>query len=348
MWSGILRDLLRQHRDELMTRSPGPGIPALRQAIADHLRSFRGMAVQPEQIICGAGTEYLYGLLIQLLGREKCYAVEDPGYGKIRRVYESQGVRCAPVAMDSQGLMPRLLDRCGADVVHITPGHHFPTGTVMPIARRYELLAWASASGERYIIEDDYDSEFRFTGRMVPTLQSIDATGRVIYINTFTKTLASTMRISYMVLPAGLVSRFHELLGFYACTVPNMDQYALAEFLSHGHFEKHLNRMRNLYRVRRDRLLQAIRTTAGVGDGAIRGQDAGLHFLLDLDTGLSDEALCACALRHGLRILPLSACYAPGSAAPSHTLVISYSALSEEQLDEAAVRLGRMLREAGA
>lgn len=144
VWSGLLRDLLRRRRSELMTRSPGAGVTALRQAIAEHLRSFRGMQVDPAQIIVGAGTEYLYGLLIQLLGREKRYAVEDPGYGKIRRIYLSQNAACVPVTMDIAGIRPDLLRASGADVVHITPGHHFPTGIVMPISRRYQLLAWAS------------------------------------------------------------------------------------------------------------------------------------------------------------------------------------------------------------
>ena len=327
-----------------MTRSPGQGVPELRQAIAEHLRSFRGMSVDPERIIVGAGTEYLYGLLIQLLGRETCVAVEEPGYGKIRRVYRSQGVRCVPVAMDAMGIRPDLPEGCGA--VHITPGHHFPTGTVMPITRRYELLAWASAAPDRYIIEDDYDSEFRFTGRVIPTLQSIDGIGRVIYINTFTRTLAPTMRISYMVLPGELAARFRELLGFYACTVPNMEQYTLAAFLSGGHFEQHLNRMRSVYRRRRDRLIGGILEHTSVRLSDIRGQDAGLHFLLTPDIPMEDEAFCTCALRHGLRIRPLSDCYAADAARPSHTFIVSYAALREEQLDEAVRRLAAALREA--
>lgn len=189
------------------------------------------MTVSPEQIIIGAGTEYLYGLLLQLLGFEKHYAVEDPGYSKISQIYKSHGVSCGFASMDSAGVKISDLEEQKIDVVHLSPSHHFPTGTVMPISRRYELLAWASKAPSRYIIEDDYDSEYRLNGQPIPTLQSIDVQEKVIYINTFTKTLASTVRISYLVLPKHLVNEFYARLYFYSCTVSNFEQYTLARWL---------------------------------------------------------------------------------------------------------------------
>lgn len=160
------------------------------------------------------------------------------------------------------------------------------------MSRRYELLGWAARSEERYIIEDDYDSEFRLTGKPMATLQSIDVSGKVIYMNTFTKSLASTIRISYMVLPPRLLERFYDKLGFYSCTVSNFEQYTLASFINGGYFEKHINRMRKFYKSVRDKLLGEIRRDSMAGRIEIKEEDAGLHFLMKLQTGLSDEAFC--------------------------------------------------------
>ncbi len=229
-WSHLMREALVSRREQLLANPPFEGVPELRAAIASHLHAFHGISVSPEQVVIGAGTEYLYGLLIQLLGRERKYAMEDPGYRKIAQVYDSFGVRYAPVSMDANGIRTEELRDKGIDVVHITPSHHFPTGITMPVSRRYELLEWARQSRDRYIIEDDYDSEFRLRGKPIPTLLSMDRKGKVIYMNTFTKTLASTIRIAYMVLPEHLLAAFREHLSFYSCSVSSFEQYTLAAF----------------------------------------------------------------------------------------------------------------------
>ena len=231
IWTKLIKEVMAENSKELLSRSPSNGVYALREAIAGYLYQFRGMDVEPERIIIGAGTEYLYGLIIQLLGYDRCYAVEDPGYQKISRIYEAQNVTCKFVAMDESGINIEALEQSGADILHISPAHHFPTGLVTPISRRYELLSWASRQEERYIIEDEYDSEFRLVGKPVPTLESIDVGENVIYINTFSKSLSSTIRISYMVLPESLMKRYNEKLSFYACTVSNIEQYTLARFI---------------------------------------------------------------------------------------------------------------------
>ena len=202
------------------------------------------MNVDPDQIIVGAGTEYLYGLLVKLLGTDKVYCVEDPGYKKISQIYECNNAKCLPVQMDEQGISVELIKKANAQIAHISPTHHFPTGITMPVNRRYELLAWANESSDRYIIEDDYDSEFRMNGHPIPPILSIDACEKVIYINTFSKSLTSTIRISYMVLPEHLANEFYRRLSFYSCTVSTFEQYTLARFISEGYFEKHINRMR--------------------------------------------------------------------------------------------------------
>ena len=204
-WAKLMREIISEKSAELMANAPCGGVFELRCAIAEHLREFRGIDADPNCIVVGAGTEYLYGLLIQLLGFDKVYALEDPGYRKIAQVYESYGVQYRFTPMDKEGIDPKALEKSGADILHISPSHHFPTGIVTPIARRYTLLDWAAQSENRYIIEDDYDSEFRLTGKPIPALQSIDSADRVIYMNTFSKSLASTIRISYMVLPLSLI-----------------------------------------------------------------------------------------------------------------------------------------------
>ena len=312
---------------------PNQGIPELRRAIADHLAGFRGMQVDPENILIGAGTDFLYNLLIQLLGREKTYAVEDPGYGKIRKIYAAGGVRCISAPTDTSGVRPDCLG--GTDVLHISPSHHFPTGLVTPVQRRQELLSWAEEAG-RYIIEDDYDSEFRFDAHPMPTMQSLDRSGRVIYMNTFSKTLAPSIRISYMVLPPSLMRQYREKLGFYTCTVSSFEQYTLARFLSRGHFEKHINRMRKFYKQRRNRVVAALNGCAFSQRLEIREEDAGLHFLLKVDTALSDRALTELCARAGIQVRTLSSYYrGQVPEVDLHYLVINYSGLREDTLEQA-------------
>lgn len=339
IWSKLLKEVMAENSKELMSRSPSKGVYELRSAVAGYLYQFRGMDVKPEQVIIGAGTEYLYGLIIQLLGYDKCYAVEDPGYQKISRIYQAQNVCCKFVAMDENGINMEALEESGADVLHISPAHHFPTGLVTPVSRRYELLSWASRKDNRYIIEDEYDSEFRLVGKPVPTLESIDVGEKVIYINTFSKSLSSTIRISYMVLPESLMRRYDEMLSFYACTVSNIEQYTLARFITDGCLEKHINRMRNYYREQRDLVLACIKKYMNPDKIRIREENSGLHFLLEIDTNYSDDRLRNNAEARDIHISFLSQYYRNTENARYHTLVINYSGIMREHIEEAVRRL---------
>lgn len=339
IWAKIIREVISEECDALMTNPPAGGIPELRNAIAQYLFQFRGMKVDPAQIIIGAGTEYLYGLLIQLLGNNNTFGVEDPGYRKIAQIYNSHQANCKHIPLDNYGVELGALEESGADIIHISPSHHYPTGIVTPISRRYELLGWASKSSSRYIIEDDYDCEFRLQGKPIPSLQSIDVMEKVIYINTFSKSLASTIRISYMVLPHHLLERFYRQLGFYSCTVSNFEQYTLAHFISQGYFEKHINRTRNFYKTQRDTLLNCIKNSPLASRSTIMEEDAGLHFLLKLDTKLSDEDLIEKAKQAGLHIACLSKYYYNPQKNMEHTLVMNYSGLEPEKIPEAVHRL---------
>ena len=339
VWAKLMRDVISHKSQSLMTKPPCGGIYELREKIAEHLRQFRAVEVDPSRLIVGAGTEYLYGLIIQLIGRGKIYAAEEPGYKKIGKIYESNGVKVRHIPIDSAGLDAGKLRESGADVVHISPSHHFPTGIVMPISRRYELLSWAAQEDGRYIIEDDYDSEFRMALRPVPSLKSIDAADAVIYMNTFTKSLAPTIRISYMVLPESLAERFYRELGFYSCTVSNFEQYTLAEFIGGGYLENHINRMRRHYKSIRDAFLSEIRANSVLKSAEVREEDAGLHFLLKLDTPLTDMELKAAMRREGINISCLSDYYFNASDAEKGTLIVNYSSVPPENVGEVVARL---------
>lgn len=335
IWAKLIREVLNESQQELVTNPPCGGILDLRNAIADYLKDFRNLTVSPEQIIIGAGTEYLYSLIIQLLGFDKKYAIEDPGYQKIARIYKKHKVTCSHIPMDLSGICINELEAAKTDIIHITPSHHFPTGLVMPIGRRYELLGWASKSDTRYIIEDDYDSEFRMTGQPIPALQNIDMQEKVIYINTFTKTLASTVRISYMVLPPHLLKRYYSEMSFYSCTVSNFEQYTLSRFIEEGYFEKHINRMRNYYHTKRDFLLHMIQNSRLAPFAEIEEEDAGLHFIMRLKTELTDTCVCQRAENKGIRLSALSSYYNKAENQPEHLFVMNYSSVDESNIQAA-------------
>lgn len=339
VWARLTREILSGKQERLMTNAPCGGVWPLRKAIASYLKEFRDLDVAPEQIIIGAGTEYLYGLLIQLLGYDRVYAIENPGYKKIARIYQSCHVDYYPVEVDSSGLRVDRLEESGADIVHISPAHHFPTGITMPVSRRYELLGWAAKDSHRYIIEDDYDSEFRLVGKTVPALLNIDVMNKVIYMNTFNKSLASTIRISYMALPRPLLKRFYDELGFYSCPVSNFEQYTLARFIEDGYFEKHINRARKHYHDKRDQLLRAIRKSPLSSMTEIIEENSGLHFLVRFKTDLPNTAIVDLAREAGICLSPLADYYFDESHSDERVFVINYSNVKTDRFEEAIHRL---------
>lgn len=335
VWTKLTKETLSLNRLTILKKSPSCGLRELQEAIAQTLLEFRGMQIDPNQIIIGAGTEYLYSLLIQLFKKDKIYALEDPGYQKIRKIYQAHEVQFVPIPLNKEGISMEHLNQSNADILHISPSHHFPTGIVTPVSKRVELLNWAAKKKERYIIEDDYDSEFRFMGKPIPTMQSIDGQDKVIYINTFSKSLSATIRISYMVLPKALMEKYQNELSFYSCTVSTFEQLTLAHFIQRGYFEKHLSRMRNIYRSLRNKLIQAIENHPDAYKVQIKEENAGLHFLLKVDTNLSDEQIKVNAKEKGLHLFCLSDYYFNPPQTPTSTIIINYSALEENQIEEA-------------
>lgn len=300
----VRRTLSDESAASLAEAASAAGSPELRSAIADHLRQYRGMDVSPDQVVIGAGSQTLYQLLVQLLGRTRRYAVEDPGYPLLTRMYEQQDAQVAHIGLDDSGIDIDALEASGASVAHIMPSHQFPTGIVTTAARRRELLNWAR-EGDRYLIEDDYDSEFRMAGRPIPSLFGIDAAERVLYLNSFAKSLGAAFRMAYLVLPPQLAQRFRKQLGFYANTVSPLDQLALARFIEQGHYDRHVNRLRTHARKTQDALVNALHEAFG-DRIAFASLNDGLHFIMQLESERGERELATAAESAGIRIAPLS------------------------------------------
>lgn len=242
-----MRRVLSNYGERLLIKSPSCGCLELRNALASYLLRSRGIEVKAEQIIIGSGAEYLYSLIVQLLGRDKLFALEDPSYSTIRNVYEANGANVEMLKMGSEGIETMALQQSRAQVLHVTPYNSFPSGITATASKRREYVLWAQEHNG-FIIEDDFASEFTVSTKMEDTLFKLQPQGRVIYMNTFTKTMAPSLRAGYMVLPEALVDEFKEKLGFYSCTVPLFEQLVLADFIEEGDFERHINRVRRKLR----------------------------------------------------------------------------------------------------
>jgi len=331
-WYRMMRETLSYDTAKLLDTVPFNGLLELRIAIAKYLLDFRGMDVSPDQIIIGAGTEYLYNRLIQLLGRDTSFAVEDPGYHKIRAIYKSNQVAYTAIPLDKDGIRMDLLEASECDVVHLSPAHHFPLGFVTPITRRLELLSWVNEKKGRYIIEDDYDSEYRYHGMPVPPLYSIDVRGKVIYMNTFSKSIAPAVRISFMVLPEDLMEKYISTMNFYSCSVSSFDQFTLARFIEGNYLERHINRMKRFYVKQHDDIVSAIRNSSLLDKTTIIEDAAGTHFLLKVQTSLSDTELITRLRNRKILVSCLSEYCQQYNPDYDSTLIINYSGITTEQI----------------
>ena len=330
-WKKITKNILVDANSEIFISGSPKGDYTLRETIAHYLHTSRGVNCRPEQIVIGAGNDYLLMLLEKILGRHVKIAMENPTYRRAYRIFDSFAYRINPVAMDSSGMSAKGLRESGADVAYVMPSHQYPTGIVMPIGRRMELLKWAGEREGRYLIEDDYDSEFRFHGKPIPALQASDRHGRVIYMGTFSKAIAPAIRVSFMVLPDSLLERYLERCSFYSCTVSRIDQRILDEFIREGYFERHLNKMRKIYRTKHETLLECLR---GVEKNFfISGENAGLHLLLTARTSVAEEELVQRAAENKVRVYGLSESMVEDTMGRSAVL-LGFGGLSEEKIRE--------------
>lgn len=338
LWQSALRATLTSEDErEIFSPAPAQGTVRLRRAIAHHLRGTRGMNVDPDNIVIGAGAQLLDTMLVQLLGADKIYAVEDPGYLRLTRIYQAMGCKVRHIPLDGEGVnLGELLDT-GADVLHLMPSHQYPTGLVTSTARRYALLSWAAERPGRYLIEDDFDCEFRLAGKPIPALASIDAAQSVIYTNTFSKSLSSALRLAYMVLPDELMERFRRELGFYASSVSSVDQVALARLLESGDYERHVNRVRVRAREARDGLVAIVRKAFPAGEVSIEHADAGLYCVLAPASDRVGDGLIRVIANANIPYVNIDDCLWAGDGAitqrTTHRVLIQYDDLGPQVLD---------------
>lgn len=238
-----IRSVLSEYGSRLLEKSPNEGCAILRNAIAEYLLRYRGIFAQPEQVVIGSGAEHLYNAVVRMFGNNIIYGLEDPSYSQIRKVYEGMGAHCEMLQMGTEGICSEALKKTSAKVLHVTPFHSYPSGVTATVRKRHEYLEWAART-EGIIIEDDFDSEFFMPGKPIDTLYMLDDAQSVIYMNTFSKSLSSSIRIGYMILPERWIETYKDSMGDFSCTVPVLDQYVLAEFIKRGYFEQHLNRVR--------------------------------------------------------------------------------------------------------
>lgn len=341
-WSKITREVMSDG-GRLLARGDIRGDECLRAAIATYLREFRDVSCEPEQLVVGAGMEYLMGLIAGITGTG--FAVENPCYSATVRILENLNIPFFPIPLDRDGMSEQELARSPADIAYITPSHQFPTGIVMPVARRLRLLQWAAHSPGRYLIEDDYDSEFRYSGRPIPSLQGMDQAGRVIYVGTFSRSIAPSVRIAYMVLPYPLMRRFMEKYGTYSSTVSRFEQHTLSRFISEGYFARHINRMRLIYRRRRDTAIQALEGMDCPPVG-IYGEQAGIHLIVSLRPGLEAERIIRTAAQRSVRVLPFASYYIRGCPPQDRNkLILNFAGMDEQKIREGIHQLDLAVRQ---
>ena len=345
VWSKLIRETLLNRHVELMQTPPWGGVWDLRHAICTQLKDFRGMDVTPEQIIIGAGTEYLYGLLIQLFGQDKVYAVENPGYHKIAKIYENSRVKYCYIPISAKGIDALELESSGAQIVHLSPSHHFPTGIVTPIGTRYELLAWATRQPGRYIIEDDYDSESNFTLNPLPALKASDRSGRVVYVSSLSKALSPGLRLGFMVADPDLIDEARALRRLVYRHPPTNIQYQMAHFLAQGHYETHLRRYHYDSAQRWERLHAALQRYLP-SCRALAGSEHANAFWLQTPAQINTQQLTWRAAHAGVLIEP-GARHFLSAAPPDNYFRMGFHAINPDAIAQGVEVLRGQLEQMG-
>ncbi|WP_087972337.1 PLP-dependent aminotransferase family protein [Oceanobacillus rekensis] len=329
-WRKYAKNTIDKQNHSLLLLGDAQGEIKLREEISQYLYHARGLQCSPEEIIIGAGIEILLQQLLLLFKTDTVYGVEDPGYHLILRMLKSYPNEVYPLEVDEEGIQVESIENTNPNVVYVTPSHHFPYGTVLSVNRRTQLLNWATAEANRYIIEDDYDSEFRYSGKSIPPLKSMDQQEKVIYLGSFSKSLIPSLRISYMVLPKSLLERYRDELSFYHSSVSRIDQHILARFMREGDFERHLNRMRKIYRRKLEKIIELLKPYEDTV--SVVGERSGLHIVLAVKNGMSESELVQRAAEAAVKVYPFSA-YSMGKGDESPPkIVLGFAGITEEKL----------------
>ena len=336
-WKKITKKVQNEQENEIFQLGDPKGEKIFRKTIAAYVHQARGVNCEPGQVIIGAGNDALLLLLWFLMGSNHVAGVENPGYLHGYRVLSGMFDKVCAVESDRYGMKVEDLRKTGADIAYVMPSHQYPLGSVMPIKRRLELLEWAYEKEERYIIEDDYDSEFRYKGKPIPALQGNDRQGKVIYLGTFSRAIAPSIRISYLILPKKLLSIYEKKGRAISSTVSRLDQMILNEFIAGGYMERHLNKMRGIYKMKHDTLMNALKVFPK--SCRIKGENAGVHLLLELPGNHEESWYVEEAKKRGVKVQGLgSACFEKYKENLPATLILGYAILKEEDI-KAAVEI---------
>lgn len=333
VWRKLSKEILSNDKSDLFQLGDSQGEYELRETICRYLYQARGVNCEPEQIVIGAGNEYLLMLLSTVLGKNRKIAFENPTYRQAYRLFENLSYDTCVVEMDRKGMCVDKLRKSGAEIAYVMPSHQYPLGIVMPIKRRMELLGWAAEEEERYIIEDDYDSEFRYKGKPIPALQGFDREDKVIYIGTFSRSIAPSIRISYLVLPKNLLKVYNEKSRFLSSTVSRVDQLIIQQFIERGYYERHLNKMRALYKNRHDIMVNELKPLLKYC--SISGENAGVHLLLTFIEGKEEKILTQKAKEQGIKVYGLSTYDIKKKEKEQAVILLGYANMSEEKIIQA-------------
>lgn len=336
-WAKLAREVLSEQHHQMLNEIDPMGLFELREEIAKHIEIYRGIDIDPNQIFIGSSSTQLLNLLIEILGRQKVYGIEDPTYPKIYHLFKSLEIKTHLIDVDEMGLNVDELNQTNTDVIHVVPSHQYPTGVMMTIQRRKALLNWVYQSKERYIIEDDYDSEFKYQGKPAEALKGLDQQDKVIYMNTFSKSLAPSFRVAYLVLPKHLLSMLMKISNYHRCTVPNFEQYILYKFMYTGSFSRHLHRMMKVYRQKIDLVLNLTKNYDYVD---LKHYEAGLHFILSFESKKDESKfLNECRLNDIYVQSIQSFRHKEVSHKRKIDLVMGYSGLSLQDLEKGYIKL---------
>lgn len=339
-WRKITKNALLEDNRELFQLGSPLGEYDLRQTIGNYLHQARGVNCHPNQILLGSGNDYLLMILSQILGKDHVVAMENPTYKQAYQTFRKLNYKVNCIELDKDGMNVEALNKTDSNIAYVMPSHQYPLGVVMPIKRRMELLNWAFKGENRYIIEDDYDSEFRYKGKPIPSLQGYDGNEKVIYIGTFSKSIAPAIRISYMVLPKHLMKIYKEY-GFYASTVSRIDQLIVNNFMKEGYYERHLNKMRAIYKNKHDILLNGLKEIPLIK--SVTGENAGVHVLAHFSEEIKQDWLIDRAKEQNVKVYGLSDYYIKEDGTPDRiketTIILGYASIFEEDIKEAVARL---------
>lgn len=329
-WRQLSKNCLINDNNNLFLLGNSQGDYQLREVIVKYLYESRGVNCKPEQIIIGAGVDYILQLLAQIFTNKTKIAIENPAYKQAYNIFTGFSINTYPIAIDKLGIDIKSLYKTDAEIVYVTPSHQYPIGIVMPIKRRLELLEWANQNENRYIIEDDHDSEFRYKGKPIPALQGLDENDKVIYLGTFSRAIAPAIRVAYVVMPQALLNTYINRFSYYSCTVSRLDQAIITDFIKYGYFERHLNKMRKIYKNKHDLLINNL----NISKSSIIGENAGLHIVLKLNTNLEENEVIKMGANFGLKLYGLKEHYIEIPKNYKTSLLFGYANLSDNDIIE--------------